>query len=74
MGPRTCGLILQVVLKVIYHRKLPFRTKSSGLIVRGGTIHRCIGVPRFLSPRYDTDIVNRVSYRGLRNRGTPMHR
>ncbi len=37
MGPRKCGLILQVVLnKGHLTQKLPFGTKSSGLIIKGG--------------------------------------
>ncbi len=33
MGPRKCGLILQVVIQ---HRNCPFGTKASSLIIKGG--------------------------------------
>ncbi len=38
MGPRKCGLILQVVLKYrLFNTEIfPFGTKSSGLIIKGG--------------------------------------
>ncbi len=39
MGPRKCGLILQVVLNQRSFntlRKLPFGTKSSDFIIKGG--------------------------------------